>query len=207
LKLLIIQTAFVGDVVLCTPLIQAAKTRLHADYTGLVVRPETSGLLCHNPYVDEVIAYDKKGTQKGPLALWRLARTLRSQSYDAALIPHRSFRSALLGFLAGIPARIGFDRCAGKGLLTKQIPYREIHEVERNLSLLTPWEKVAANTSAKTDIAGSVDTAETTVTEEEFIVTSDTCGIKPALYPNDSDRKVIDRFMQKHGIDREDKLI
>ena len=139
MKVLIIQTAFVGDVVLSTPLFQAARTRLGAGRIGAVVRPETADLLRNNRNVDDIVLYDKKGRQKGPVELLRLARRLREASYDAALIPHRSFRSALLGYLAGVPIRVGFDRSAGRRLMTDRVPFPAAHEVERNLFLLAPW--------------------------------------------------------------------
>lgn len=117
---------------------EAARTRLGADRVGAVVRPETANLLRNNPHVDDIVIYDKQGGQKGALELFRLARRLRG-AYDAALIPHRSFRSALLGYLAGVPVRVGFDRSAGKLLLTERVPYRSVHEVERNLALFASW--------------------------------------------------------------------
>ncbi len=143
--MLVIQTAFVGDVVLSTPLFEAARKRLGADRVGAVVRPETASLLRNNPHVDEIITYDKKNGQKGPLALLRLASNLRRASFDAAVIPHRSFRSALVGYLAGVPVRVGFDRSAGRLLLTERVPYRSVHEVERNLSLLASWRADTAD--------------------------------------------------------------
>ena len=139
MSVLVIQTAFVGDVVLSTPLFEAARTRLGAGRVGAVVRPGTADLLRNNPHIDDIVIYDKKGGQKGPLELFRLAGRLRDASYDAAVIPHRSFRSALLGYLAGIPVRVGFDRSAGKLLLTERVSYRSVHEVERNLALLASW--------------------------------------------------------------------
>ncbi len=141
MNILVIQTAFVGDLVLSTPLFEAARTRLGAGRIGAVVRPDTANLLRNNPHVDAIFVYDKQGAQKGPLELLRLARRLRDAAYDAALIPHRSLRSALLSFLAGIPVRVGFDRSAGRLLLTDQVTYRSVHEVDRNLSLLSSWER------------------------------------------------------------------
>lgn len=139
MNILVIQTAFVGDLVLSTPLFEAARTRLDAERVVAVVRPETANLLRNNPHVDDIVVYDKKGRQKGPLELLRLARRLRGSAFDAALIPHRSFRSALLGYLAGISVRVGFDRSAGKRLLTDRVSYLPTGEVERNLSLLASW--------------------------------------------------------------------
>ena len=172
LSILVIQTAFVGDVVLSTPLFEAARTRLGANRIGAVVRPETANLLRNSPHVDDIVVYDKHGAQKGPLELLRLARGLRGAGYDAALIPHRSLRSALLGFLAGIPVRVGFDRSAGRLgrlLLTDRVPYRSVHEVDRNLSLLASWE-------------------------------GDTDGIRPALYPDDEDRMRVDALMRQSDV-------
>lgn len=140
MSILVIQTAFVGDLVLSTPLFEAARTRLGAGRVGAVVRPETANLLRNNPHVDDIVIYDKQDTQKGPLELLRLAHRLRGAAYDVALIPHRSFRSALLGYLAGVPVRVGFDRSAGKMLLTDRVSYRTTHEVDRNLALLASWE-------------------------------------------------------------------
>ncbi len=172
---LVIQTAFVGDVVLSTPLFEAARTRLGAERVGAVVRPETADLLRNNPNVDEIIIYDKKDGQKGPLELLRLAGRLRGASFDAAVIPHRSFRSALLGYLAGVPVRVGFDRSAGKLLLTERVSYRSVHEVERNLSLFASWGV-------------------------------DTDGIRPALYPDDADRRRVDALIRESGLAPADKI-
>ncbi|MEJ2636905.1 MAG: glycosyltransferase family 9 protein, partial [Calditrichia bacterium] len=56
-------------------------------------------------------------------------------------MPHRSIRSALLIYLAGIPVRIGFDSSAGARFFTHRVHYeKNIHEIERNLKLLTPLQ-------------------------------------------------------------------
>ncbi|MFC1477308.1 lipopolysaccharide heptosyltransferase II, partial [candidate division KSB1 bacterium] len=58
---------------------------------------------------------------------------------DAAVIPHRSLRSAVIPFLSRIPRRIGFTRSAGRKLLTEKIEYNSgIHEILRNHELLAP---------------------------------------------------------------------
>lgn len=137
--ILIIQTAFIGDVVLVTPLIQAAKERLGTKRLAVVVRPSAAALLRHNPWIDEVIPYDKYGAERGVSGLVALAGRLRKTGFDAALIPHRSIRSAILAWLARIPVRIGFETSQGRWLLTNRVAYRAVHEVERNLDLLRLW--------------------------------------------------------------------
>ena len=162
MNLLIIQTAFIGDVVLATPLLQAAREQLGATYVAAVVRPDAGGLLHHHPAVDEIIPFDKKGSDRGLKGLIRLRGRLRAKHFEVALIPHRSLRSALLARLSRIPVRIGFDTSAGRWLLTHRVPYQTIHEVERNLGLLSPLTSAPLRSKPKlypddTDYAAADD--------------------------------------------------
>jgi len=162
MNLLIIQTAFIGDVVLATPLLQAAREQLGATYVAAVVRPDAGGLLHHHPAVDEIIPFDKKGSDRGLKGLIRLRGRLRAKHFEVALIPHRSLRSALLARLSRIPVRIGFDTSAGRWLLTHRVPYQTIHEVERNLGLLSPLTSAPLSSKPKlypddTDYAAADD--------------------------------------------------
>ncbi|MFH0990021.1 MAG: lipopolysaccharide heptosyltransferase II [bacterium] len=136
---IIIQTAFLGDVVLTLPLIQRLKQQRPNVQIDIVVIPGAATICNNHPDIQSVIIYDKRGREKGVTNLFRLAATLRRKNYDAAIIPHRSIRSALLAWLARIPIRIGFDRSAGRLLMTETVPHRWIlHEIERNLTLVKP---------------------------------------------------------------------
>jgi heptosyltransferase-2 len=135
-KILIVQTAFIGDVVLATPLAEAAQQMFPGSRIDFLVIPAAANLLEKNPFIRRVLLFDKRGRQRGVAALWRMAARLKQEQYDLALVPHRSLRSALLVWLAKIPQRIGFDRNTGAWLFTTRVPYRQKHEVERNLDLL-----------------------------------------------------------------------
>ena len=138
-KILVIQTAFLGDVVLTTPLLGAIKDGFPKAGLSVLVVPRTKEILAGHPAVDEVLVYDKKGDHRGLRGLIRTARLLRSRGFDLCFLPHRSFRSAILAYLAGIPRRIGFGRSAGSLLYTDCVVRDQArHEVDRNLSLLTP---------------------------------------------------------------------
>jgi heptosyltransferase-2 len=66
------------------------------------------------------------------------------------VIPHRSFRSALIAKLSGIARRIGFDSSAGSFLLTDTVPFSWLmHDLERNLSLTLPLGAGAAPSSGE----------------------------------------------------------
>jgi heptosyltransferase-2 len=135
-KILIIQTAFPGDLILTTPLIRATKERYPQAKIFALVIPQTAKLLKNNPFLDGVITYDKR--KKGGLAFATVLRRLQPVRFDLALIPHRSLRSALLAHLAGCKRRVGFTNSAGRMFLTNKVVYQiNRHEIERNLSLLT----------------------------------------------------------------------
>jgi heptosyltransferase-2 len=138
-SILVVQTAFVGDVILALPLLQLLHEKFPDSMITAVTIPAAEGLLANHPAVGRVIVYDKRGADGGLRGLMRMASRVRAAGIDAALIPHRSIRSALLCRLAGIPMRIGFDTSAGRFLLTQSVRYVAAdHEIQRNLALAIP---------------------------------------------------------------------
>ena len=136
-RILIVQTAFLGDVVLTLPLVQVAQREFPEAKIDFLATPRTLGVLRNHPAIDLVIAFDKQGRDSGFAGLMQTAKTLRNRGYDVALVPHRSIRSALLVWLARIPVRIGFHNSTGRFLFTRRAKYQKsLHEIERNVSLL-----------------------------------------------------------------------
>lgn len=133
---LVIQTSFLGDTVLTTPLLAQLANRGPVD---VVTTPASAGLLANHPAVREVIAYDKRGRDAGVGGFLRLLRRLRASKYDAAFLAQGSMRSAALAFLARIPTRIGFATSSGSWLYSKRVPYRDdLHHAARLLQLSRP---------------------------------------------------------------------
>ena len=83
---LVIQTAFLGDVVLTTPLLAALADKFEP--VDVVVTPAAAPLLLGHPAVRQVIVYDKRGRDAGPAGLWRMGTALRAGRYDRAFLPH-----------------------------------------------------------------------------------------------------------------------
>jgi heptosyltransferase-2 len=132
---LVIQTAFLGDVVLTIPLLQALAER-HGP-VDVVTTPGAAGLIETHPAVRRVVRWDKNG-EDAPGA-WRLGRQLRDQGYGRVYLPHRSFRSALIAKLTGAAERIGFADAPfpARLLYTATHPRRtDQHESVRLLGLL-----------------------------------------------------------------------
>jgi heptosyltransferase-2 len=130
---LVIQTSFLGDVILTTPLIAELAKRGPVD---VVVTKAAAPILANNPAIRRIIVYDKRGVDSGPLGIWNLARTLKANHYEFAYLAQGSHRSGLLARLAGIATRIGFDTSAGRFWYTEQVSHRgEQHHAERLLRL------------------------------------------------------------------------
>lgn len=130
---LVIQTAFLGDVILTTPLLSAIAQ--HHGPVDVVTTPIAAPLLETHPAVGQVIPYDKRRTDHGWEGMRRLARRLKAGRYEHAYLPHRSLRTAALARLARIPSRIGFSG-PWSFLYTEARPKpRSGHESDRLLAL------------------------------------------------------------------------
>lgn len=136
-KFLIIQTAFIGDVVLATPLIEKL-WRFYPDAEiDFLLRKGNESLLRGNPKVHEVLIWDKKTSKYGNLAA--LGKRIRSKKYDVLINLQRFASSGLLTTSSGAKEKIGFSKNPFSAMFTKRIPHvidKKTHEVERNLRLI-----------------------------------------------------------------------
>jgi heptosyltransferase-3 len=140
-RIIVIIPAQLGDVLLCTPLIHAARSewpQARIDVLGLV---GTLGLLKGNPEVDELIEISRTG---GLRAQWRQARTLWRR-YDLALVGRSNDRAHLYGLIAG-RMRSAILPGEGAGSLWKRLVARHglvqkfgEHQVLERLQLLGAW--------------------------------------------------------------------
>ncbi|HEX3236525.1 MAG TPA: lipopolysaccharide heptosyltransferase II [Gemmatimonadales bacterium] len=134
---LVIQTAFLGDVVLTTPLLSVLGER-HGSL-DVVTTPAAAPLLETHPAVAEVIPYDKRGADRGAAGLWRLGRRLSARRYARVYLPHGSWRSAGLALLSGASERTGFADSPAAVTYTTRVPAMERgHQVERLVHLAGP---------------------------------------------------------------------
>lgn len=134
-RILIVQTAFIGDVILITPLIRALGELYPQAKIDVLLVPAAAKLLENNPHVSRVIAYPKR--KNAMLTMLQMIIKLRREHYDLAISPHSSARTHILLYLAGIPHRLGFDRGPAACLLTAKIKHpNNIHKINKNLALL-----------------------------------------------------------------------
>jgi heptosyltransferase-2 len=140
-RILIRSTNWVGDVVMTLPALQAVRDNFRDSAITILARPWVMPLFEHHPAVDSVMAIrKKKGYSETARELLGVAREIRRDGCDMAILFPNSFEAALIAWLSGIGIRIGY-RTDGRGfLLTHGInrtpEIRHVHHVEYYLGLL-----------------------------------------------------------------------
>ena len=138
-KFLVIQTAFIGDVVLATAIIE----KLHLSFPDapidFLVRKGNEALLAGHPWLNEVLIWDKR--QAKLRNLWRMGRLIRKKHYDKVINAQRFAATGLLTAFSGAKETIGFDKNPLSRFFTKRIPHivggsTPLHEIDRNQQLI-----------------------------------------------------------------------
>lgn len=134
---LVVQTSFLGDVILTTPLLAELAKRGPVD---VVATKQGASLLAGHPSVRHLHLYDKRGADAGIAGFFRVANRLRAEdTSDSAYLAQGSIRSAALVLAAGFSARIGFNSSPGRWLYSSRVPYAAAaHHATRLLSLAGP---------------------------------------------------------------------
>jgi heptosyltransferase-2 len=138
-RILIMRTDRIGDVLLSTPVAKALRMKYPQAYISMVVSPYARDIVEGNPYLDEVIIYDKDAKHKSWLRSFKFSGRLKKKKFDLAVILHPTNRVHILAFLAGIPKRLGYDCKLGflNNLARKHTKQRGLmHESEYNLDLV-----------------------------------------------------------------------
>ena len=134
---LIVQPGFLGDAVLATGLVRILNDIVPAMNVGMLVRSTYQGLFQDHKGIAKIYGIDKRDRRDTA----RIVDQVRKAGYQLALIPHRSLRSQVIPYRAGIPKRVGFRQSAFSFLLTHKVEYQIAqHELERNASLLKETE-------------------------------------------------------------------
>ena len=135
-KILIIQTAFIGDVILATPLIETLRLQFPNSKIDFLVKNGNQNLLINHPNLNRVLVFDKS---KKIISLLALLMEIRKEKYDLVVNLQRFFSSGLLTAFSGAKEKRGFKKNPLSFLFTKSFDHtvnNGLHEVERNLALI-----------------------------------------------------------------------
>lgn len=163
-KILVIQTAFIGDVVLATALLESLHQENPNTAISILVRKGNEALFKAHPFLDQVLVWDKQQNKYGH---WlQLLFAIRKNKFDAVVNVQRYAATGLWTALSGAKMKIGFDKNPFAFLFSHPIAHQSVgnglHEIERNHALLAPL--------------GTLPKA------------------KPALYPSNEDEKMVKSY-------------
>lgn len=134
---LVIQTAFIGDAILATAVIE----KLHKHYPhasiDFLVRKGNESLLTGHPFLREVLIWDKK---QGKIRnLIRITQFIRSRHYDCVINLHRYASTGIISSFSGARIKAGFSKNPFSFLFTHRVKHEfgsGMHEIERNQKVI-----------------------------------------------------------------------
>lgn len=168
-KFLIIQTAFIGDVVLATALVEKLHQHFPDAEIDFLVRKGNESLLKEHPFIHETLVWDKKKSKFRNLL--KMLTFIREKKYDKVINVQRFAATGFLTAFSGAKEKIGFDKNPLSFLFSKKIKHiignkeNNLHEVDRNIELVKDF------TDSKT--------------------------VKPRLYPSAEDELAVKKYKNK----------
>jgi ADP-heptose:LPS heptosyltransferase len=137
-KILIIQTAFLGDVVLATALLEKLHQAHPVTELHFLLRKGNEAVFNNHPYLSKLWILDKSNKLKNA---FKIIKGLRSEHYDLVINLQRFALSGIITVLSGAKTKIGFSKNPMAFLFTKTFEHHisttgDQHEVDRNQQLI-----------------------------------------------------------------------
>jgi len=149
-RVLIIDTAWLGDVVFSTALVRAVRDRWRDSEIHFLTAPRGEPIVRNHPDLGRVWIFDKHGKDRSLGSAFKLANELNQCDFDLVLCAHPSFRSRLICSRLSAPIRVGYRGFGGSRAFTHTIENSlstEPDHVERRINLLRAVEAVAQTPS------------------------------------------------------------
>ncbi len=193
-KILVIQTAFIGDVVLATALVEKLSAHFPKAKIDFLLRKGNEGLLANNSNINKVLIWDKKSSKYWHL--FKLIGQVRKEKYDLLVNLQRYFSMGLLTGFSGASTSVCFDKNPLWILASHSVKHQigqldnPIHEVERNLSLISQWTD---NQFFKPKIYPSKSDFESVAFPDKYITISPASVWFTKQFPKDKCLEFMDR--------------
>ncbi|HFA50866.1 MAG TPA: glycosyltransferase family 9 protein [Bacteroidetes bacterium] len=139
-KILLIQTAFIGDVILATALLEKLHSHFPEGEIDFLLRKGNEALFDEHPYLNEVLIWDKKNKKYS--GLYKLIKLIRNNKYDYVINLQRFFSTGLMTIFSGGKYTVGFNKNPLSIFFNKSVkhiigtPENTVHEIERNIDLI-----------------------------------------------------------------------
>ena len=140
-RILIIQTAFIGDVVLATGVLEKLHQYYPTAQIDFMVRKGNESLFSNHPFLNKVLIWNKKESKYKHL--FQLLKTIKANKYDTVINLQRYAATGFLTAFSKAKITIGFDKNPFSFLFTQKITHtfsgnegKVLHEIERNHLLI-----------------------------------------------------------------------
>jgi heptosyltransferase-2 len=140
-KILVIQTAFIGDVILATAVAETLHQYDPSFTIDFLLRKGNEGLLQGHPFIHEVLVWNKAENKISNLVA--LIKKIRKKKYDYVINLHRFASSGIITAFSGANKKVGFDKNPLSLFFTKSYPHTigsrgesYEHETDRNHALI-----------------------------------------------------------------------
>jgi heptosyltransferase-2 len=130
-RIVIFNVNWLGDVLFSTAVIRNIRSNYPSSYIACIIPGRCVPVLEGNPYINEIIVFDEKGSHKGVLGKLIFIRELKKKKFDCAFLLHRSMTRAFIIWAAGIRERIGYITAKRGIFLTKKVQPPDINRVHR----------------------------------------------------------------------------
>lgn len=138
-KILVIQTASIGDVILATPIVE----KMHSFYPNskidFLVKKGNESLFDSHPFLHKVLVWNKSKNKYRNLL--KLITVIRQNRYDCVINVQRFASSGFITAISGAGIKIGFDKNPFSRffniVVKHEILKADRHEIDRNLELIS----------------------------------------------------------------------
>lgn len=144
-KMLLVQTASIGDVILITPVLEAMHSKYPDCEIDVLLKKGNETLFTNHPFIRKVLVWNK--TEKKYAHLRELIKAIRSERYDLLINFQRFFSTGLLTLLSKANFTVGFNKNPLSSFFSLKVKHLIttglVHETERNLNLISDWVEEA----------------------------------------------------------------
>ena len=136
-KFLVIQTAFIGDAILATALLEKLHDHFPESKIDYMIRKGNEGLFQTHPFIHKLIVWDKKNDKFKNLI--RILISVRKNKYDYVINLQRFASTGLFTAFSKANEKVGFSKNPFSFLFDKKVEHSiddDSHEIERNQMLI-----------------------------------------------------------------------
>lgn len=146
MKILVIQTAFIGDAILATAVLEALHKQMPHSQIYFMVRAGNEQLFYNHPYIEKLIVWEKRRNKLGNLI--QIAKQVRQLKFDVIVNLHRFASSGFICLVSGAKSIRGFDKNPFSFCYNKKCAhdlYSGLHETQRNHLLINDMVRAEAS--------------------------------------------------------------